>query len=395
MRRSQGWICVKLISAAPAETLAKLNLAGIVVHRLRYDDDFTVCFSIRRRNYKKTSSIAAQQGDRLVVLQEDAVTGVLKGVLKRPILLFGAALLVVLTLYVPSRIFFVTVEGNSSIPSRQIIAAAEEHGLMFGASRQKIRSEKIKNALLLDLPQLQWVGVNTKGCVARISVRERLQTEERTQTVGISSIIAGCDGVIREMTVTAGNPVCKVGQAVREGELLVSGYSDCGICIHGTTASAEILADTQRNLTVTTPMVTLKRSASSAVQKKYSLLVGKKRINFSKNSGIYSTTCGKMYAEYYLDLPGGFRLPMGIAVESIFTGDVTEVIADEKRSSSLLEDYARQYLSGQMIAGKILGSDITLEPGEGTLQLNGIYRCSEMIGKIRCEETIDRYGEGN
>ena len=74
---------------------------------------------------------------------------------------------------------------------------------------------------------------------------------------------------------------------------------------------------------------------------------------------------------------------------------MTEVIADEKRSSSLLEDYARQYLSGQMIAGKILGSDITLEPGEGTLQLNGIYRCSEMIGKIRCEETIDRYGEGN
>ena len=36
-----------------------------------------------------------------------------------------------------------------------------------------IRSEKVKNSLLQRIPQLQWAGINTDGCVAVISVREK------------------------------------------------------------------------------------------------------------------------------------------------------------------------------------------------------------------------------
>ena len=395
MEKVNAAFSVKLISAAPAETLRELNRTGIVLQGLRYEDDLTVHFYVRRADYKKTIRTIERRGDRLVTHQEATAGGIVRRLLRRPVILFGAALLLAMTLYVPSRILFITVEGNSSIPSRQIITAAEKYGLLFGASRQKIRSEKIKNALLSELPQLQWAGVNTRGCVARISVQERLQPEEQPQTAAISSIIARCDGIIRQMTVTAGNPICRVGQAVREGELLVSGYSDCGICIHGTTASAEIFADTQRNLSAITPSITREISESRVEQQKIYLLIGKKRINFSKDSGICDTTCGKMYVEYYLNLPGGFQLPIGMAVESICVGDVTEAAVAEERSSGLLEDYARQYLSSQMIAGKILGSNVTFEPGEETLRLRGIYLCSEMIGKTRCEETIDQYGEAN
>lgn len=395
MGKGNQTVSVKVISAAPADTMRELNRIGIVLQGLHYVDDLTVQFFVRRADFKKMANIIDQRGDRLVMQKKDYSGGVVSRLLKRPVLLFGAALILGMTLYIPSRILFIRVEGNSSVTSRQIIAAAENHGLLFGSARQKIRSEKIKNALLSELPQLQWVGVNTKGCVATISVRERLQPKEHPRPFAISSIIAGYDGVIREMTVSSGNPVCKVGQAVQEGELLVSGYSDCGICIHGTTASAEIFADTQRNLTVTTPSVKMQRSAFRGDQRKIHLLLGKKQIFFSKDSGICDTTCGKMYKEYYLSLPGGFQLPVGIAIESIYPGKTTETVSDEERSSELLGAYARQYLLEQMISGVINKSNVTIEPGDETLQLKGIYLCSEMIGKTRCEETIDQYGEAN
>ena len=89
----------------------------------------------------------------------------------RPVLLAGLGILFLLAMYLPSRVLFIRVEGNMQIPDRQILAAAEECGIRFGASRREVRSEKVKNALLSSVPQLQWAGVNTAGCVATISVR--------------------------------------------------------------------------------------------------------------------------------------------------------------------------------------------------------------------------------
>lgn len=394
-RVMSGTVAVKLVSADPAGTLFELNRAGIILVGLRYEDDLTVHFRVRSSEQKRVVQIIQKHGDRIDVLEDGSVLGAIKGLVKRPVLIFGAVLILMLTFYVPSKILFVTVDGNSGITSQQIITAAQKHGIYFGASRHRIRSEKVKNALLAEIPQLQWVGVNTKGCVAYISVRERVHSEAKTGAVGISSIVAQRDGVIRELTVLSGNPVCKVGQAVKAGQLLVSGYSDCGICIHGTTASADILADTQRNLSLVTPVKGHTRASSDAPERKYSLILGKKRINFYKYSGIYDTSCGKMYVEYYLSLPGGFRLPVGLAVETVTGGELVEYDADEEQTLALLKDYAGQYLSQQMIAGTVNGSSVCPEPADGVLRLKGTYLCSEMIGKTRNEETIDQYGETN
>jgi sporulation protein YqfD len=151
-----------------------------------------------------------------------------------------------LTIFLPTRVLFIHVEGNSTVEERRILEAAQECGIRFGASRRQVRSEKMKNRLLEKVPELKWAGVNTSGCTAVISVREQPVQEQRTGYTGISSIVAACDGRITSCTVTKGNGLCAPGQVVQKGQLLISGYLDCGICIRVTGAEGEIFAETRQ-----------------------------------------------------------------------------------------------------------------------------------------------------
>jgi hypothetical protein len=240
----------------------------------------------------------------------------------------------------------------------------------------------MKNMLLDHIPQLQWAGVNTYGCVAVISVRERTEPPATVETHQVSSIVAQRDGVVQSCTVTRGTAMCTVGQAVTKGQILISGFTDCGLCIQADRAEGEILALTNRSLKVITPVNGSVRVSERQSTKKFSLIVGKFRIHFYKDSGILDSTCVKMYSENYMTLPGGFRLPVALAVEErIFchTGQ-----SAQKDYSQTLMDFAQRYLQSQMTAGQILRREEQIDG----CQLEGQYACLEMIGQVRYEESI-------
>ena len=254
-----------------------------------------------------------------------------------------------------------------------------------------MRSEKMKNALLQSLPQLQWAGINTSGCVAVISVRERQLTEEKPEAGGVASIVATRDGVITTVTATKGNALCKIGQAVKAGQTLISGYTDCGLSIQAVRAEGEIYAKTERDLTVIAPCGYEQRVESADAEKKYALIIGKKRINLYFGSGILDGSCVKMYEENYVTLPGGFQLPVALVTEVWFCNESGNAQA-ESADASWLYDAAQRYLIGDMIAGQILSSDEELSQEDGIVTLSGHYACLEMIGKLREEEIVKPNG---
>lgn len=382
---------VTVVCADLSELLFDLNMLGVSLHHLCRIDDLTASFCVQQGQYNAAVAVIKKLDGKIVNSIPASANIVLKGLLRRPVLILGGMLLLFLTFYIPTRILFVTVSGNERIPRKQIIASASDCGVGFGVARHEIRSEIIKNRLLSALPELQWVGVNTRGCVAHISVRERTVQEPKRNEPMVSSLIASCDGVIREMTVRSGNAISRVGQAVKKGQLLVSGYSDCGRCIYGTRADAEIYAQTSRTLRLSVLTDSLKRDVCSSSSRKYGLIVGKKRINFYKGSGIYDTTCVRMYMEYPLTLPGGYILPIALAVqEEIDCEPVPESVSPAK-SKAVLDQFARSYLESQMIAGKVEQGNCQLTESDGALHLRGKYICDEMIGQTHSEEIVDNY----
>ena len=386
-----GMVHVELTSGDLTESLQAINRAGIEIFGMRYLGDITGEFSVIRKDLPKLRKLSDHHGDALKVRKRQGYYWLLGRLRRRSVLIMGILMLVFLTMFLPSRILFLEVNGNRSVPSEQIIEKANEYGVIFGTSRRELRSEKLKNALLETIPQLQWAGINTYGCRGVISVKERTEIQKQKDVASVSSIVAASDGVIRQITSIQGNQLCKVGQAVRKGQVLISGYTDCGICIRATQAEGEVYAETERHISVVTPMEYASKGQFHGQEKKYSLLIGKKQINFYKDSGIYGMTCDKMYSVKYMTLPGGFRLPIGIVTQTLGYYSVEVVNSDQAEAEQITSRFSDRYTLDHMIAGQIEKSQRIGNVCNGILRMDTSYICVEMIGRTRLEESLKNY----
>ena len=386
-----GMVRIRFTGADVAGSLTAISRAGFSVFNSEITDELTASITIQRVVYRKIKNILISKGDNVEIVERSGLYWKMKQLFSRPVLTIGIFILLILNIYIPGRIFFIQVEGNLSVPSRKILEVVTECGLEFGTLRREIRSEKIKNKLLESIPQLQWSGVNTKGCVAVVSVRERQLTQDSPTDKAVSSIVAARDGVIIEYTVTRGNPVCKVGQAVKTGEVLISGYTDCGLKIQATNAEGEVYAKTERSLSLVFPDTWQFRTYEKAQIQKYSLIIGKKRINLYNGSGISYLSCGKMYKETYVTLPGGFVLPISIVEETWIPYVLSDIVVAANMANDTLSDYAEDYLLKQMVAGRILTSNESFTDTNGVFQIEGNYACLEMIGQVRKEEIYGQH----
>ena len=391
----EGMLCVELTSAVPTDMLTAVNHQGIMLYHVTYLSDLSILANIRRADYKSLALFLEKRGESLKVRSRKGIYWTLKLLLHRPVLLIGILLYLLLAVFLPTRVLFMEVEGNRAVSTQRILEKAEVCGIYFGASRRDVRSEKVKNSLLAAIPELQWAGVNTVGCTAVISVKERTNTDREESAGGVTSIVASRDGVICYSAVTQGNLVCKVGQAVKKGQVLVSGYTDCGLTIQATRAEAEIFAKTLRSVSAITPINMPAHGEILKVDSQYSLIIGKKLIKLSQDSGISPGRCVRMYKRYTLALPGGFELPVSlIKEEQVYFACNLSVDATDC-NYSWMDGYLDDYLKSQMVAGQILKSGLSSELQDDIYKLSGEYSCVEMIGEIRKEEIIDHNGESN
>lgn len=380
-----AWIILELSAGDLGSAVRTITASGIPLYDIAQNSDLSATFRINKKDYGSIQHMAKRKGWTVRILERKGLFWLMRRIFMRPALVGVLGLILMISIFLPGKVLLVEVEGNERIPEKRILEAARQSGIGFWADRRQVRSEKMKNALLGALPELQWAGVNTYGSRAVITVRERAEEAQQQAQFGVSSVVAARDGVILSTVATRGSCVVTPGQAVREGELLISGVMDYGLTVRMTQAEGEIFAQTRRNLTVKTLQEQDQRTRKGSTTEKYSLIIGKKRINFYKGSGISDSSCVKMYSEYVLMLPGGFALPLSIVKESVTEFDLTPCAQEEEAVFAGLSDFAQKYLQQLMVAGVIVSREEEVLPDQGWV-LEGSYECQEMIGRVKPEE---------
>ena len=136
---------------------------GILLRDITAAGSLTYSFQIRRRDQAVLHRICRARGDHLKLLRQGSFYCLARGLLRRPVLAVGILMLMFLFLFLPTRILFIRVSGNQTVPDLKILESAHDCGLRFLGSRRALRSEQIKNDLLEAIPDLSWVGINTRG----------------------------------------------------------------------------------------------------------------------------------------------------------------------------------------------------------------------------------------
>ncbi len=390
-----GAVKIRLISANVAQSLEQITKCGIILQNLRVKDGMTAEFRAEKKDLRILNQLVQKRGDQIEIISHEGIYWGIRHLIRRPVMVFGIVLLLFLTLWLPTRVLFIQVEGNSAVPTRAILESAGKCGIGFGSKTRDVRSEKMKNALLQQIPTLQWAGINTDGCVAIISVREKTVQDQTEFRYPISSMVASRDGYITEMTVTAGSPACKVGQAVEKGQILISAYTDCGTHLLADKAEGEVYANTKQSHTAVIPAKTFAQDKEIRTEQRIGIIFGKKLINFENWSGIWGQECDRIKSVHYMTLPGGFQLPVAIVTETVVFYETADVELSQDQARQLLSDCSRRYLLNEMIAGKIERTDTSCRKEDGKFVFTGIYECNEMICKIRTEEILQGNEQGN
>lgn len=382
---STGEVQVKIVSAEIPRILDFLIKQDIPLSKIEYIDDFTVTFWISVRYLHHIKAICRKKDISYSVEGQKGIYWVIQFLRKRPLLLVNIITLLFLTLFIPRYIFFFSVEGNVTLPDRLILEAADSCGIRFGISRKQIRSEKMKNALLEALPELQWAGINTKGCTATISVQERASPPKTDPPYKVTKIVSDQDAIILSCTANHGNLLCKPGQAVKAGQTLISGYTDVGLTTLAGSAKGEIIGKTKHELQVIIPLNRIQRINTESQKEKISIIIGKNRINLWDTRGLSYGECGKISKTYPLCLFGKFLLPFRLEIETyfFFQGKAALPIPEEN-----VYKFCESYIVDHAIAGKVTQSNYQQFENNGCLYIDAQFSCEEMIGREQAEELI-------
>ena len=147
---------------------------------------------------------------------------------RRPGLLVGAVAACLVMVMGSLVVWEVRVEGEERIPVEKIKTALAESGLSVGTPLSSLDRAGISADVLQREPELAYIGINIKGNVVYVEVRERQSApgEDGQEKEGGANLVASCDAIIDSLAVRTGDVVVHTGQVVRAGQLLVSGVTN-------------------------------------------------------------------------------------------------------------------------------------------------------------------------
>ena len=253
--------------------------------------------------------------------------------------------------------------------------------MSFGAWGPSLDSEELRYGMLLLVPELRWAGVNWSGMRAEVQVAERPEEAPSVARTGAADMIACTDGVVTGLEVWGGQAACAPGDAVTEGQVLISGTMDLERLRVTTRALGEVYADTRRVIRVKTPAVRTERTPEDLAGVCLWLRVGRKRIKIFGNSGIMMDGCVKMINRGTMRLPGDIEIPLGVCIETFRHASVHPVPLADGEAAAMLGKCADRLLDDASVAGSVTSAETALATEAGAYCLTKTAHCREMIAR--------------
>ncbi|MCR4962933.1 MAG: sporulation protein YqfD [Firmicutes bacterium] len=192
---------------------------------------------------------------------------------KRPALLAAVFLSLAALLWLSSLILSLEVTSPYPLETSQkqrILQLAAEAGVKPYISRCFIDLEEAESHILSNEPDLLFAEIEERGSHLRINVVYRVNVAAGEETRPPGDIVAAAGGVIRSILVQKGTAAVSAGQAVRQGQVLISGQ----VGNSQVAAAGMIVAEIWRDGYGEYPLSAKVRENSGRVSRRLSLRLG-------------------------------------------------------------------------------------------------------------------------
>lgn len=385
VRYFRGYVRVAVRGVHPERVLNACAEAGIPFQEAEPAEDYLLRITVPERRFGRVQALAERCQCTAEAETRGGVPKLFRRARRHRLLLGLLAVCVAAVLVSSLFVWDVEVTGNETVSTGTILRELEAYGVKPGSYWPHFSNDLIRNHMILQIPELQWLAVQIRGSCAEVVVREKTPKPEVVDNDEPVSLYAGTSGFILSMEVLGGEARVAPGDLVTEGELLVSGaMTDLGGGVRPAHSLGSIRARTLYELTAEQPLTRTVKTASGHAKSRWALVVGKKRINFYQSSGISDTECDKINFEYTFSIPGVFTLPFSLAREQVQPFETQEISVPPEEARAALEQALMQQLQLRIGEdGEIVSSAFTATARDGVLIVTLRAECEQEIGVAR------------
>lgn len=281
-----GILEVEFFGIYPEKIINLCAKNRIAVWNVHYGNNKIRLF-ITVKDFKRLPRILKRSGLRLHILNKTGFPFFINRYKRRFGIFAGIVIFFAVLQFMSGFIWIIEVEGNKTVTDSEILAICEDLGIKIGVKRNSIDTKNTPQDLLLKTDKLSWGSFNIEGCKLTVNVTEIVpKTEDNTVATNLK---AAKDGIIEKIDVTSGNPVVKVGDIVKKGDLLVSGITETMRDTKFVHSIGTVTAKTEETITLFEPFIkksetltgkTAKRRVLEIFGIKIPLYIGKEKGNF-------------------------------------------------------------------------------------------------------------------
>ena len=276
----------------------------------------------------------------------------------------------------------IEVLGNETVPESEILAELRECGFGVGSYIPDVRTEALEAAFLIRSDRIGWMSLYLDGTVARVQVVERESPGTGDSSIRPANLVAAADGQIEYLELYRGNSVVTAGQAVRKGELLVSGIYDSNTQGYRyTRAAGRVMARTERLFRTEVKLNAQKKVYGAPEVREISLRFFDFSLKIFKKGGNEGGICDIIEEDMDFSSVGLHRLPFFLTRSVAYPYEMQSVTRTPEEASDVAYAELTAYLSALGEEVQLLQKRIVTTLSEDSLTLECTLYCIENIAE--------------
>lgn len=178
------------------------------------------------KSYYELRECAKKTKCSLKIIKKNGIAFLLNKYRKRKVLGFGFIFFIV-TLYIMSSfIWSVNIEGNERISTDEITEKLKELNIYAGSPKFKINIKDVNHSLINSISEIAFISAEIKGTNLNVKIVETLEKTNMLNLNDYQHIVSKKDGIITNISIITGSPNVKIGDTIKNGQVLVRGEID-------------------------------------------------------------------------------------------------------------------------------------------------------------------------
>lgn len=305
-----GYLCIEIEGYYIERFINICRNEKITIWNLKRNKDIELLLNVRIGEFKKICKIAKKTGCKIKIKNKKGLPFLLNRYKKRKIFLILLIMLVILIGVSSNFVWNVEIVEENGQKLENIEKDIEEAGLQVGKLKSKIDTKELINKIRLKRDDVAWIGIELKGTNAIVKLVKADQKPEIIDESEYCSIVSNKTGIITKINAQTGTANVKVGDTVKEGDVLINGWMEGKFTgVRYVHAKGEIEAKVWYTKSKKIPYNTTQIEETGNEETKYSIKIHNFEINLSKKLSkfkIYDTIEEenkiKLFSDFYLPI---------------------------------------------------------------------------------------------